>query len=225
MIPEREAVAGSASSVRGRRGHRRWGLTRWVALTLGMAVAAGVAVVAPRLGEDPGTEVAAHSPLLGQPAPAFSLPDVNDGAPINSATFAGRLYVVNFFASWCPACVAETPELVSFYRRWHPAGVDIIGVGYADNAPSEATFARRWGIHWPLVTDPGDRLALAYGVFGIPETFFIGPDGRILAKLVGAAATGQLDQVARRLVAGSGPIVSHSPDFVPLAPGGGGRGG
>ncbi|MDA8309549.1 MAG: TlpA disulfide reductase family protein [Actinomycetota bacterium] len=192
---------------------------RWLAIVLGLVVAGGLAVMLPRLGQNPSTQVAADSPLLGKPAPSFSLREANGGAIVSSATLRGHYSIVYFFATWCPVCVAEVPNLVSFYWHWHTRGVELLGIGYDDPAAAEAQFARQEGISWPLLVDPDGQVALHYGIFGIPETFVVGPGGTVLAKLVGAVGTGQLGAVVERVMNGSTNVSVRGGAVVPTSAG------
>ena len=192
---------------------------RRLTIVLGLVVAGGLAVMLPRLGQNPSTQVAADSPLLGKPAPPFSLREANGGATVSSATLRGHYSVLYFFATWCPVCVAEVPNLVSFYWHWHTRGVELVGIGYEDPGAAEAQFARQDGINWPLLVDPDEQVALRYGIFGIPETFVIGPSGTVLAKLVGAVGTGQLGAVVQRVMQGSTNVSVRSGAVVPTSPG------
>jgi cytochrome c biogenesis protein CcmG/thiol:disulfide interchange protein DsbE len=190
----------------------------WSAVVAGVLVLAGVVVVVPRLGQDPGDQVAADSPLLGRPAPAFSLPLARGGPRFSSLQLAGHFAVVYFFASWCPSCLAEVPELTAFYHYWQPKGARLVGIGYDDPPSAEAAFGRLEGIGWPLLSDPGDATAVRYGVYGIPEAFVIGPSGTVLAKIVGPAGPGQLGEVLSRLMAGGAAESVRNSGFVPAPP-------
>lgn len=207
----------TATSLAERRRHRH--PVRRLTIVLGLVVVGGLAVMLPRLGHDPSAQVAADSPLLGKPAPPFSLREASGGATISSATLRGHFSVVYFFASWCPVCVAEVPGLVSFYRHWHPRGVELVGIGYDDPAPAEAQFARQDSIGWPLLVDPGDRAALRFGIFGIPETFVIDPGGTVIAKLVGEVSTSQLGAVLEQVMSQGGTVSVHGGTVVPAPPG------
>jgi cytochrome c biogenesis protein CcmG/thiol:disulfide interchange protein DsbE len=179
---------------------------RWLTVVLGLVLAGGLVLLVPRLGQDPGTQVAVHSPLLGRPVPPFSLRDATRGAVVSSRQLAGHYAVIYFFATWCPVCVAEVPGLISFYHEWHSRGVDLVGIGYDDPAAAEAQFARQEGIGWPLLVDPGDRMALSFGIFGIPEAFVVNPGGTVVAKLVGEVSAGQLGAVLEQLIAGGSTV-------------------
>lgn len=204
---------------------RRGSPVRWIALSTGVGVMIAVAAVVPRLGSNPSDEVSAHTPLLGRVAPSFDLPDARGGPAVSSVAFAGHVYVVNFFASWCPDCVAETGQLIKFYDAWHRRGVDMVGIGYGDTRAAEAIYANQWGVPYPVLTDPADQMALHYGVFGIPETFVVDSAGVIAAKLVGSVGPGQLAATVRHVEAGSTSTSARSKQFQPLpAPSGPSRG-
>jgi len=138
-------------------------------------------------GRDP-REVA--SPLIGRPAPEWTLATL-DGGTLSSSELAGRPYVVNFWASWCiPACVDEHPVLASAYEL-HGEEVLIVGVLYQDApADAEAFLARYGDAGYPHVIDDGGRLAIEYGVTGPPETFFVDAEGIIRDKQFGPLTEG-----------------------------------
>jgi cytochrome c biogenesis protein CcmG/thiol:disulfide interchange protein DsbE len=94
--------------------------------------------------------------------------------------------VLNFWASWCRPCREEHPALLAAWDRYRERGVVIVGVDFEDTERAALAYAEEMGGDWPLVTDPGSRTAIDYGVFGVPETFVIAPDGTIVAKTVGA---------------------------------------
>ena len=127
-----------------------------------------------------------RSNAVGRSAPAFSLTRLDGTGTVALRELAGRAVVLNFFASWCIPCVQEHPVLVSAWERYRTADVVFVGVLYQDDPANGREFTRRLGGTWPTVADDGGRTALAYGVFGIPETFFIGPDGIIAGRHVGA---------------------------------------
>jgi cytochrome c biogenesis protein CcmG/thiol:disulfide interchange protein DsbE len=142
------------------------------------------------------------SQLIGNPAPTFSLPRLGGGGRIDLASLRGQVVVVNFWASWCLACRKEHPDLLAAWERYRERGVVLVGVDFEDKEAGALAYAKEMGGDWPLVTDPGSRAAIAYGVFGVPETFVIAPDGTITAKKVGAVTyawlTTEIDAALRQ---------------------------
>ena len=122
---------------------------------------------------------------VGKPAPAFVLARLDGGGDLALSQYAGKVVVVNFFASWCLPCKQENPALVRVYERYRGSDVVIVGVLYQDSLDAGRTYVRDMGVVWPTVADDAGRVALSYGVFGIPETFFIGPDGVIAGRHIG----------------------------------------
>jgi cytochrome c biogenesis protein CcmG/thiol:disulfide interchange protein DsbE len=132
------------------------------------------------------------STLIGKRAPEFSLPRLGSNGRVELASLRGHVVVLNFWASWCAACRDEHPDLLAAWKRYRERGVVIVGIDFEDMEKAALAYAREMGGDWPLVSDPGSRAAIAYGVFGVPETFVISPDGTVTAKNVGAVTYGWL---------------------------------
>jgi cytochrome c biogenesis protein CcmG/thiol:disulfide interchange protein DsbE len=142
-----------------------------------------VLLLATGFGRDPRE---LPSELVGKPAPAFSLPILGGDGRVDLASLRGQVVVVNFWASWCLACREEHPHLLAAWERYRERGVVLVGIDYQDTEDAALAYAAEMGGDWPLVTDPRSRTAIEYGVYGVPETFVIAPDGTITAKKVGA---------------------------------------
>jgi cytochrome c biogenesis protein CcmG/thiol:disulfide interchange protein DsbE len=126
------------------------------------------------------------SPLVGRPAAPFSLQGF-DGAPISLAALRGKVVVVNFWASWCnPACYDEAPVLERAWQTYRDRGVVVLGVDIQDTEEAGRKFIREFKLTFPNAPDPGGKVSVDYGVYGVPETFFVARDGTIRAKHVGA---------------------------------------
>src|SRR5918999_5143553 len=134
----------------------RWLLVPLVVVPLGWLLFTG-------FGRDP-REIA--SPLVGRQAPEWSLATL-DGETLGTDDLAGRPYVVNFWASWCvPACVDEHPVLAAAQAE-HGDELAMVGVLVNDDADSARAFLDRYGDGgWQHLSDPGERLAAAWGVLG-----------------------------------------------------------
>lgn len=140
-------------------------------------------------GRDP-RELA--SPLIGQPAPAWSLTTL-DGETLSSDQLAGQPYLVNFWASWCvPACVDEHPVLAAAHQD---DDVAMVGVLYQDSpADAEAFLARLGDAGYPHLVDEDGRLAIDFGVTGPPETFFVDADGIVRSRQWGPLTGATMDE-------------------------------
>ena len=126
------------------------------------------------------------SPLLGRPAAAFALTTF-EGAPLSLETERGKVVVVNFWASWCyPACYEEAPVLERNWRAYRDRGVVVIGVDIQDREEAARKFIKDFGLTFPNAQDTTGTVSVDYGVYGVPETFFIDRQGRIRTKHVGA---------------------------------------
>jgi len=152
----------------------RWLLVPILVLPLGWLLTTG-------FGRDPR---AIASPLIGQPAPAWSATTI-DGETLTSDDLEGRPYVVNFWASWCPPCVEEHPVLVATQAEYGDR-IGMVGVLVNDDAQGAQGFLDRYGeTGYPSVLDPDGSVAIDFGVVGPPETFFVDADGIVRAKQVG----------------------------------------
>ena|SRR5579872_1068929 len=155
-------------------------------LIIGIAITlALVAVLFVGLGKDPQ---AIDSPLVGKPAPPFVLRAVGSGEDINLANLRGKPVVVNFWATWCVPCFEEHPVLLENARQIGPR-VQFLGVVFNDSESKISTFLLRNGMAYPTLLDEQGKTAIAYGVGGVPETFFIDRNGIIVAKYVGPMDT------------------------------------
>jgi len=122
---------------------------------------------------------------VGKPAPAFELERLDGSGRLSLATYQGRVLIVNFWASWCIPCKQENPALVRVWERYRTSDVVLLGIVYQDTLEAARDYTARMGNSWPSVVDADGRTAIAYGVFGIPETFFIRPDGVIAGRHIG----------------------------------------
>lgn len=132
------------------------------------------------------------SPLIGRPAPVFRLPGVTDPAQvISNADYAGQPYVVNVWGTWCAECRAEHGALLQIARR---GGVAVVGLDWKDERPTAIRYLAELGNPYSAVAaDDDGRVAIDWGVYGAPETFLVGPDGRIVHKHVGALTMADWD--------------------------------
>ncbi|HET9718234.1 MAG TPA: DsbE family thiol:disulfide interchange protein [Pseudolabrys sp.] len=140
------------------------------------------------------------SALIGRPVPQTDLPPISglmrDGAHLpglSNATFQGQVTVLNVWASWCVPCRDEAPLLLQLSRDKR---IQIVGINYKDAPDDARRFLDRYGNPFAAVgADRSGRASIEWGVYGVPETFLIGRDGRILYKLVGPISSENLTKV------------------------------
>ena len=123
------------------------------------------------------------SPLVGKTAPNFSLRDL-DGRLVHLEDFRGQPVFLNFWATWCQPCIAEHPVLQAAARQYE-GKIQFLGVVYHDEVQKIESFLAARGAWGPTLLDLEGSVAVAYGVYGAPETFFIDRNGVIVEKLVG----------------------------------------
>jgi cytochrome c biogenesis protein CcmG/thiol:disulfide interchange protein DsbE len=141
------------------------------------------------------------SPLVGKPAAPFALTTF-DGKPVSLDALRGKVVVVNFWASWCiPACYDEAPSLERAWRAYRDRGVALVGINIQDKEEPARRFLDRFGHTFPNAPDPAGRVSVDYGVYGVPETFFIDRQGRVRFKHVGAVTDEILTEQIDRLLA------------------------
>ena len=155
-----------------------------------------VLLLASGFGRDPN---AVASPLLNKPAPTFTLRSLDD-RPVSLASLRGRPVVLNFWASWCVACKYEHDALLNAWQAYRSSGVAFVGVDYEDRLTDARAFLREQGGGWVNLQDPSQRTAIDYGVYGVPETFFIDARGVVRYKSTGPVTPELLAREIPRLL-------------------------
>lgn len=147
------------------------------------------------------------------PVPGFQLPVLTDGDPgeqlqgawrtaaadgrVDLAELRGTPVVLNFWASWCDPCQAEAPVLRGGADRWHEQGVLFLGLDMQDVREDAREFLRAFELDFPQIRDPTNATARRWEVTGIPETFFISAEGKVVGHVIGSISAQQLDAGAR----------------------------
>jgi cytochrome c biogenesis protein CcmG/thiol:disulfide interchange protein DsbE len=173
---------------------------RWTGLGIAAAAVVLAVVLASRFGTDPSL---VESPLIGQSAPGFSLVALDGSETVTLSDLEGDIVVVNFFASWCLECRKEHADLVATADSFADKGVTFVQISYQEEPQQSLDYLAEAGTsaatHY--LADPGSRTAIAFGVFGIPETFFIDADGIVVGKIIGESDAlvlgATLDAIAR----------------------------
>lgn len=108
------------------------------------------------------------------------------GKPMQLSDFHGKVVVLNFWATWCPPCVDETPSLIALQHWIEPKGGTIIGISQDDDAEAYTRFVQQNAIDFPTYLDPSKKISEKYGTYMYPETYIIDRQGRIARKIIGA---------------------------------------
>ena len=152
------------------------------------------------------------SPLPGREAPDFELAVMDTtgvhsfenpgpGQEMRLAELEGKVVVLSFWASWCASCRDQQPALTRVEERYRDEDVEFVGVLYSDQPPNATRWIRRLGGKgYPTLLDPGSATAVSYGLTGVPETFFIGRDGRVAHKQMGPVTEDLLVEWIERLL-------------------------
>jgi cytochrome c biogenesis protein CcmG/thiol:disulfide interchange protein DsbE len=157
-------------------------MPRWLRFSIVVGIVALVVVLMLSFRRDPHD---IRTGTVGKPAAAFTLDRLDGNGKVTLSDHAGKVVILNFWASWCIPCKEENPALVRVWERYRTSDVVLIGIVYQDSLESARRYVRDNGVTWPTVTDEDGRIAFAYGVFGIPETYFIGPDGVVAGRHIG----------------------------------------
>ncbi len=135
-----------------------------------------------------------QSPLVGKTAPALFGTTIT-GVPFSLGSYIGHFVFVDFFASWCPACVTEQPQLNAFVRDQTAKtnGARLVGVIFGDRVSNIRSFLGKEVGKYPVLPDPTGTFALHWGVGNAAEMYLVGPNGQILAKIDGGVTEKELD--------------------------------
>lgn len=138
-----------------------------------------------------------------RPASSFTLTTF-DGQPLSLAEYRGKTVVLNFWASWCPPCREEAPVLRQFAARHAASEIVLLGIDVWDTEADARAFLAEFGLTYPNALDVDGRVSIEYGVSGVPETYVVGPDGRLLGKYTGPVKSVEhLEAIVRELGGGS----------------------
>ncbi len=162
---------------------RLWGMSRRAKIATGSAVAMVIIAVVLVLAAAHGPAPQAAPP---RPAKSFSLEMLGrPGSSVSLASYAGQPVIVNFFASWCGPCQRETPLLARYYES-HGGHVNVVGIDANDQQAAALSFVARAGVHYPVGWDPFPAsITTSYGVYALPQTFFLNAEHRIVAQVMG----------------------------------------
>jgi len=153
---------------------RRWGVILVWGLLLGLLAILGLGLIRSQQG-----------PVgVGAMVPDFTLTTF-DGEEIDIRDLRGQVVVINFWASWCKPCEQEAAELEQAYQLYRDQDVAFLGVDYVDTDREALAYLEKFGITYPNGPDLGTRISQAFRIRGVPETYLVGPDGRLAAIKIG----------------------------------------
>ncbi|MBB4103995.1 DsbE family thiol:disulfide interchange protein [Allorhizobium borbori] len=165
------------------------GFGRYALALIPLVLFAGFAAITGKVLYDQqvhGKDISAiPSALIGMVAPALDMPPLegSDTPPLTDAAIKGKLTLLNVFASWCIPCREEHPILLELSKD---PRINLVGINYKDRNDNALRFLGELGNPYKAIgVDPNGKAAIDWGVYGIPETYLVAPDGRILYKRVG----------------------------------------
>lgn len=123
-------------------------------------------------------------PQAGDPAPGFSLPDL-EGDMVSLSDLKGRVVVLNYWATWCPPCVNEMPSLQRLHDALEEKGLSVVAISVDERFEDIERFVENFGLSFTILHDEGAKVSRAYQTFKYPETYIIGRDGLVKSKVVG----------------------------------------
>ncbi len=121
----------------------------------------------------------------GDNAPSFSI-TASNGQTISQDNFGGKLLILNFWATWCPPCIEETPSLIELHKRFANRGLVVLGISVDKNEKAYQAFLKRFGLPYLTARDPEEKINTDYGTIKYPESYIIDQRGKVLQKIVGA---------------------------------------
>jgi peroxiredoxin len=135
-----------------------------------------------------------------QPAPAFTLPDL-DGATLSfPQDLQGQVVALRFWADWCPFCATEMRDIEPVYREFRDQGLRVLAVNVRQDRDTAARFIAKLDISYRVLLDEDGGLARQYGVTGLPTTYFIDREGRLITRILGETAPELFEKIVREML-------------------------
>jgi len=164
----------------------KWGVVLVWVFVMGLLAVLGLGLVRSQRG----------SISVGDRVPDLILTTF-EGKEIDFADLHGQIVVVNFWASWCKPCEQEAVELEQAYQMYKDQGVVFLGVDYVDTETEARAYLAKFGVTYPNGPDLGTRISQAFRIIGVPETYIIGPGGRLAAAKIGPYLS--LDEIVNQI--------------------------
>lgn len=158
--------------------------TRLVLTILFVCIACVVLIVLLRKDRD-STSRTTKPIQPGLEVPDFAFPDIN-GKQISLSDHKGKVVLVNIWATWCPPCRQEMPSMQRLYEKFKGENFEILAVSIdSEGREAVAPFMQKMHLTFPALLDPGETIIPLYGITGVPESFIVDKDGRLVEKIVG----------------------------------------
>ncbi len=182
---------------------------RWVIYLLSLVPAGALLALlawgSANSGGNPGGTLVNSRPgeeaIDSRSAPSFVLESLSGGPPVDSGALLGKIVMIDFWSSWCPPCRAEASDLAQVYREYEGAPVEFVGVAIWDVPEDARDHLERFNVTYLNVLDARGKVAVDYGVKGIPEKFFLDRQGTIVKKYLGPMAPDTLRKILDDLLA------------------------
>jgi thiol-disulfide isomerase/thioredoxin len=131
--------------------------------------------------------------VKGQVAPDFALKTL-DGKTLRLSDLKGKAVLLNFWATWCSPCKIEMPWFVDLQKQYGPQGLQIIGVALQSDPPDIKKFTEQIGVNYPILLGNDDVGNLYGGIQGLPTTFYVGRDGKLVTRYFGLVSHKEIEQ-------------------------------
>ncbi len=141
----------------------------------------------------------ATNPATCRPAPDFSLPDLS-GQTLALSRYRGKVVLLDFWATWCDPCKDEIPHFIDMQDRYGPHGLQVIGISMDDDETLARDFYRQFKMNYPVAMGNADLAGQYGGILGLPITFIIDPEGRIVSRHIGATDASVFETEVRILL-------------------------
>jgi cytochrome c-type biogenesis protein len=134
----------------------------------------------------------------GEPAPDFTY-TLPDGTTHSLSDFKGKKVLINFWATWCPPCKAEMPDIQEAFERFEDEGFLVIGVSQDGDVDLIEPFAQEYGVTFPLIADPDHHIGTRYGVRGMPVSYFVDTDGAFYGRKMGMVDVSFIEDILNEM--------------------------
>ena len=151
---------------------------------LDQGLKAAIVVLLAALGYVIVNSMKEHIVETGDTAPNFTV-QADNGRQISPKDFGGKVLVLNFWATWCPPCVQETPSLNEFQKLMASQGVVVLGISVDHREDLYRAFLKKFDVQYPTMRDPEEKYSYLYGTYKVPESYIIDRNGKVVKKFIG----------------------------------------